>query len=112
MRAPIALAAFTGMRRGELLGLRWLDVDLPNRRLYLHETKNGSLRVLVLKELAVQVLASLPEGATADTVLPGVDPQQLMPPSIHCAKRPQVGSLCRVLISTRSVNCSDTKRPA
>jgi integrase len=46
MRAPIAPAAFTGMRRGELLGLRWLDVDLPNRRLYLRETKNGSLRVL------------------------------------------------------------------
>src|SRR6202000_149975 len=34
MRAPIALAAFTGMRRGELLSLRWLDVDLPQRRLY------------------------------------------------------------------------------
>jgi integrase len=33
------------MRRGELLARRWLDVDLPNRRLYLRETKNGSLRV-------------------------------------------------------------------
>jgi integrase len=77
MRAPIALAAFTAMRRGELLALRWLDVDLTNRRLYLRETKNGSLRVLVLNELAVQVLASLPQGAPADTVLAGVDPQQL-----------------------------------
>jgi integrase len=77
MRAPIALAAFTAMRRGELLGLRWLDVDLTNRRLYLRETKNGSLRVLVLNELAVQVFASLPQGAPADTVLPGVDPQRL-----------------------------------
>lgn len=77
MRPPIALAAFTGMRRGELLGLRWLDVDLPNRRLYLRETKNGSLRVLVLNELAVQVIASLPQGAPGDLVLTGVDPQQL-----------------------------------
>ena len=77
MRAPLALAAFTGMRRGELLGLRWLDVDVPNRRLYLRETKNGSLRVLVLNELAVQVLASLPQGAPADPVMAGVDPQQL-----------------------------------
>ena len=52
MRAPLALAAFTGMRRGELLGLRWTDVDLPNRRVYLRETKNGSLRVLALNDLA------------------------------------------------------------
>jgi len=77
MRAPIALAAFTAMRRGELLALRWLDVDLANRRLYLRETKNGSLRVLVVNELAVQVLASLPQGAPADCVLTGVDPQHL-----------------------------------
>ncbi len=77
MKAPIALSAFTGMRRGELLGLRWLDADVPNRRLYLRDTKNGSLRVLVLNELAVRVLASLPVGAPSDPVLAGVDPELL-----------------------------------
>ena len=77
MRAPIALAALTGMRRGELLGLRWIDVDLPNRRLYLRETKNGTLRVIVLNDLAMQVLSSLPEGGPADHVFSGVDAQHL-----------------------------------
>ena len=77
MRAPIALAAFTGMRRGELLGLRWTDVDLAGRRVYLRETKNGSLRVLALNELAFRVLASLAPGAPGDVVLAGVDPQKL-----------------------------------
>jgi integrase len=77
MRAPMALAAFTGMRRGELLSLRWTDVDLPNSRLYLRETKNGSLRVLVLNGLAIQVLSSLPQCAPDDLVLTGVDPQHL-----------------------------------
>ncbi|MSO22093.1 MAG: site-specific integrase [Acidobacteria bacterium] len=77
MKAPMALAAFTGMRRGELLALRWLDVDMPTRRLYLRDTKNGSLRVLVLNELAVRVLARLPEGGPSDPVLAGVDPQHL-----------------------------------
>jgi integrase len=57
----MALAAFTGMRRGELLGLRWMDVDLAGRRVYLRETKNGSLRVVPLNELAFMVLASLPQ---------------------------------------------------
>jgi integrase len=77
MRAPIALATFTGMRRGELLGLQWKDVDLDGRRVYLRETKNGSLRAVPLNELAFRVLASLPDGAPGDAVLPGVDGQRL-----------------------------------
>jgi integrase len=31
------LAAYTGMRRGELLGLRWLDVDLDRQRLSVRQ---------------------------------------------------------------------------
>jgi integrase len=31
------LAANTGMRRGEVLGLRWRDVDLDARRLSVHQ---------------------------------------------------------------------------
>ena len=77
MRAPIALAAFTGMRRGELLGLRWSDVDLAGKRVYLRETKNGSLRVLALNNLAVQVFESLPEGAPGGFLFSDVDPQKL-----------------------------------
>src|SRR5215469_10077145 len=76
MRAPLALAAFTGMRRGELCELYWRDVDLENRRVYLRETKNGSLRVLMLNDLAVQVLNTLPMGQPGDRVLADVDPAQ------------------------------------
>ena len=40
------LALFTGMRRGELLGLRWCDIDLLQSQLSvsrsLHHLKNGS----------------------------------------------------------------------
>jgi integrase len=36
--APIILAATTGMRRSELLGLRWSDVDLKNRRVRVTRT--------------------------------------------------------------------------
>lgn len=43
LRAPMAFAACTGCRRGEMLALRWMDVDTKNRRLYLRETKNGNL---------------------------------------------------------------------
>ena len=77
MRAPLALAAFTGMRRGELLGLCWKDVDLPNRRVYLHETKNGSLRVLALNDLAARVLESLSHTGRGQAVFAGVDAAKL-----------------------------------
>ena len=87
LRAPIALAAFTGMRRGEVLGLCWKDVDLAGRRLYLHETKNGSLRVLALNDLSIRVLESLPMGAPADPVLPGIDGMRLTDHTRNLFKR-------------------------
>lgn len=77
MKAPLALAAFTGMRRGELLGIRWRDVDLANRHIYLHETKNGSLRVVPLNVLAYEVITSLPSGKPEDVILAGVDGPRL-----------------------------------
>jgi integrase len=74
LRAPMAFAACTGVRRGEMLSLRWMDVDLKNRRLYLRETKNGALRILPIPESALTVLRSLPEGKSGDPVFAGVDP--------------------------------------
>jgi integrase len=77
MRAPMGLAAVTGMRRGEILGLSWKDLDLANNRLYLTETKNGTLRVVALNALAVQVLKSLPAGEPGQLVFPDVDAARL-----------------------------------
>jgi integrase len=77
LRAPMAFAACTGVRRGEMLSLRWMDVDLEHRRLYLRETKNGNLRVLPLSEAALSVLNSLPMGGSSDAVFADVDPARL-----------------------------------
>jgi len=77
MRAPMALAAFTGMRRGEILGLCWKDMDLANHRLYLMDTKNGTLGVVPLNALAVQVLRSMPVGDPGTLVFPDVDAARL-----------------------------------
>lgn len=74
LRAPMAFAACTGVRRGEMLSLRWLDVDRDNRRLYLRETKNGALRILPIPVAALMVLNSLPQGAPGEPVFAGVDP--------------------------------------
>jgi integrase len=60
LRPIIALAACTGMRRSELLGLRWLNVDLSNGRVLLSQTKNGESRIVYLNETAKAAIRSLP----------------------------------------------------
>ena len=40
LEALLTVAVTTGMRRGELLGLRWQDIDFTNRSLYIRRTAN------------------------------------------------------------------------
>jgi integrase len=44
----VLLAITTGARRGELLGLRWRDVDIERARASISTTKNGESKVLPL----------------------------------------------------------------
>lgn len=52
----VVLALSTGMRRGEILGLTWDNVDLARGRITLHETKNGDRRVVPLTALALELM--------------------------------------------------------
>jgi integrase len=58
LEALYVLAVTTGMRQGELLGLRWEDVDLERGRLQLVRRlkTRQSRRAVVLSELAVTAL--------------------------------------------------------
>jgi len=44
LRLVVLLALTTGMRRGEIMGLRWPDVDLQRGVATLRDTKNGDTR--------------------------------------------------------------------
>lgn len=55
----VVLALSTGARQGELLRLRWRDVDLARRIAVLQETKNGDRRPLPLAAPAVQAFEEL-----------------------------------------------------
>lgn len=60
LRPIVALAFCTGMRRSEINNLRWLDLDLPNQRILLPQTKNGDGKIVYLNDLAMTAIASLP----------------------------------------------------
>ncbi len=49
-------ALATGMRRGEILSLKWSDVDIVARTAFLPITKNGDSRTVPLNQHAIQVL--------------------------------------------------------
>ena len=55
----ITIAIETGMRRSEIMGLTWQDVDLTNRKAYLHHTKNGQSRQVPLTKKAMNIFQGL-----------------------------------------------------
>ena len=56
LRPIVGLAVATGMRRSEILGLRWLDVDVAHSRIMLPQTKNGEGRIIYLNQSAAAAL--------------------------------------------------------
>jgi integrase len=59
LRPLVLLAVATAMRRGEILKMRWLDVDLLQRQVNLPQTKNGKGRTVYLNEMAMDVFRSV-----------------------------------------------------
>jgi integrase len=59
--ALIITAFHTGLRVGNLLALRWRDVDLDARTVTVAKTKNGRPMIAALSERAVAELKRLPE---------------------------------------------------
>jgi integrase len=57
--AAIALAVFTGLRRGNLLGLRWEWIDWTNRVIRVPTTKSGRPLAVPLNTTAFDVLRRL-----------------------------------------------------
>ncbi len=57
---PIVVVALsTGARRGELLGLRWADIDFKRQIMRLEETKNDERRSIALTGPAIGVVRDL-----------------------------------------------------
>lgn len=63
----VVLALATGARLGELLSLRWSDVDLTRGVARLTRTKNGEPRTLPLTGHALAILAALSAERREDT---------------------------------------------
>jgi integrase len=71
----IRLIALTGARRGEIVGLTWGSVDLPNGRLVLNQSQHkagratGRAKVIALPAKAQEILANLKSGPSDELVI-------------------------------------------
>ncbi len=72
----VILALSTGMRQGELMGLKWADVNLKDGFIILHETKNGERRRVPLTGHALALLKEHAKVRWLDT-------QLLFPGKVH-----------------------------
>ncbi|WP_027160287.1 tyrosine-type recombinase/integrase [Methylobacter luteus] len=65
----VTLALSTGMRQAELMNLKWSDVNLKDRYIILHETKNGDRRRVPLAGHALELLLNHAKVRRLDTQL-------------------------------------------
>lgn len=60
-RMVILLALNTGMRKGEILGLKWADVDFENRLIHIDKTKTNERRDIPINDLLHEALRQYKE---------------------------------------------------
>lgn len=68
----VLLALTAGMRRGEIINLRWTDIDWERRRLVLEQTKNGDRRAVPLVPVVMDRLHKA--RAAVGLIFPSVKP--------------------------------------
>ncbi len=74
VRAAFKLYLLTGLRRSELLSLRWSAVDLRAHRVRLEDTKAKRAHEVHLSEPAAMILMALPRQLGSPYVFPGRRP--------------------------------------
>lgn len=72
LRALLWLYLLTGLRKTELLAVRWKDIDFKSRELTIPETKNGRKHFVPLSRPAIALFNSIPR--RSEFVFPGRKP--------------------------------------
>ena len=65
------LVLFTGMRRGEILKLRWKDIDFEKGSIHIVDPKGGPSQIIPLNDQARELVLSLKSRSESEFVFPG-----------------------------------------
>ncbi len=64
LRPIVNFALYTGMRKGEILNLKWEDLDFGQKIIFVKNTKNGEMREIPMAEAVFNELKSWPHRTT------------------------------------------------
>lgn len=59
LKPVVILALYTGMRRGEILNLKWNDIDIKMGIIYILQTKNNELREVPMCDIIKRTLMGI-----------------------------------------------------
>ena len=76
LKQIIILAIYTGMRKSEILGLKWIDINLRERFIELVDQKNGERSTVPLNQTVIDTLRTIPRRLDSDYVFTGAIPGQ------------------------------------
>jgi integrase len=86
-KAAIKLLLFTGGRRGEITSLRYDQLKLNEKRLFLPDTKNGKSRSIILNDKAIAVIKELMK---SKDLTPRTKESDYLFPTKQGAKKPYI----------------------
>lgn len=69
----IIIALYSGMRRSEILKLKWSDIDFNLKTITLTETKSGERRIIPISEKLFDLLNTLPGWRKEEKVFPNIN---------------------------------------
>jgi integrase len=89
LRPIVVTALNTGMRKSEILNLRWRDIDLKNRKLKVENAKNNESRIIPINQTLFQELSVLSKNAGGEYLFPGRNgfPLKEIKKAFHAALR-------------------------
>lgn len=61
VRSVVILGIYTGMRQGEMLGLKWRDIDIHKGIIYALRTKNNEPREIPMCDIVKKTLIAIPK---------------------------------------------------
>ncbi len=76
LRPIVFLALRTGMRQGEIFKMRWSDVDLKKRQIFIPVSKSGESRRVPISPDLLEMLLSLPSRLKGGHVFPSTMPRR------------------------------------
>ena len=83
---PVAVALETGLRRGKVFGMAWVDLDLERGWITVKDAKAGSSRQVPMSDLAFEILFRRRETQKGPWVFPNGTGKKPMDPNNFCQR--------------------------